>query len=125
MNWITKTIKKVAGHGSDISITMTEGNLGKQRITFILRNNCYAKLTKNEHVVIAISGTRVYFKEASPAEGFKLTCFNKSRSNCNFRVSTDIVPLSEKGVELGDYRLMFDPMVKLYYIDIAKKIKYE
>ena len=85
----------------------------------------FAKLTKNEHVVIAISGTRVYFKEASPAEGFKLTCFNKSRSNCNFRVSTDIVPLSEKGVELGDYRLMFDPMVKLYYIDIAKKIRYE
>ena len=125
MEWITKKYAKVTSGGSDVTISICKQDIGQSRVSVTFRNNVYAKITKNEYVAIAVSGARLYFREYSPAEGFKLTSYNKARTSCVFRIPESALDLSKTRISTGDYRLQYDPSMKMYYIDGNNRIKYE
>ena len=125
MEWITKKYSRVLNGGSDVSLSLSNPGINSGRVVIRFRNDVYLKITKNEFLKCGLQGTRLYFKETSPTEGFKLTSFNKNKSSCLTRISEELLPISDTKIELGDYKLQYDPNLKMYYIDGLNKIKYE
>ena len=124
MEWIVKQHARVLSGGSDVSINLVTADFKPSRVSITFRNNVYLKITKNNFLVCGLQGTRMYFKAAAPAEGFKLSTFNKDKSSCIIRVQERQLPISKNKIEIGDYKLEFDSNLKLYYIDAAHKITY-
>lgn len=119
--WLGKAYNKTAtGFGADVSVSQHLYKKGKDPRTVItFRNSCYAKVTKNMHLVFLPVGTRLYMREASPTEGFKLTSFSKDNSSCHTYTLSKVLPVEV--IEVGNYDLEYDKECGYYYIDIAHK----
>ena len=124
MEWIKKRVARVANNsGSDVTLSVTRYIGRDEHVVIKFRNHSYAKITKTNSMVLGISGTRLYFREALTTEGFTLTSFNKIKSTAHFKVSMSQLKLSSTKIELGDYNLQYDTSQKLYYIDVTNKLK--
>lgn len=124
LNWIKKTKIRVATKGyADVTINVSHDNGKNKDVTCItFRNNSHLKITKNEHIVIAIDGTRLYFKQDNPEDGYKLSCFSKERSTCHVKIDSKFVPVT-KGVETGSYYLQWDKYLGCHFIDVRNKVR--
>lgn len=108
LNFIVKKSHNVSN--KDVSITASKGTV---YITF--RNNADKQIGRTGFVSVAISGKRLYFKEADSSWGYKLRS-EKSRTS----VSTSIknIQLNEWATKhSGNYILEFDRTIALYYVD--------
>lgn len=70
-----------------------------------------AKVTRKDHMKIGISGDRIYFDEAQE-RGYKLS---KSGKNMYVRMP------GKKTDWAGDYKLVYDAEMKLWYIERRTK----
>ena len=123
MKWSTIQYARTNRSGIDIVLSSEHPGIGPGRVRFAFKNNAHLKITKNEHVVLANEGTRIYFKEGDPTEGFKVTSFNKTKTNCSIRICDEVVKAIGTRIPFGDYRLQYDTVLKLYYIDGLNRVK--
>ena len=110
LRFITK--KKVLPK-TDVSITI----VGKKEavVSIIVRNGKEKQITKTGYVSVAVSGDRLYFKEETEELGYKLT---SKASKTTFQTSIRDDDLVDYAItHSGDYYLMFDKKLKLFYID--------
>ncbi len=126
LNWLGKMRSHSRSDSKDCDVVLSvskEANAYKEGECTIIafKNRSYAKITQKEHMVIAVLGTRLYFKEASRAEGYKLSTFNKDRTACHMKVNPQVLKLTD--VEIGRYTLEWDKNVGCYYIDVANKLE--
>ena len=112
MEWFTKSRIRSRLQDCDVSVTLNKD--GHTAITF--KNGSYLKVTTTEHIIVGQEGTKLYFGGSDRYEGFKLTSFNRERTNCTFKVA-------KLRFEVGDYNLEFDKDQALYYIDSNRKLK--
>lgn len=88
---------------------------------FTFRNNCQMKICPTTSCVMyAVSGTRIYFKEADVNHGYKIGT-NKSDKSNNFYMSLkgskNRVALDFAREHMGEYDLTFDSSVGLWMIE--------
>lgn len=114
--WIKKTTNRNLSN-PDVSITINKNGKNRDQHCLRFRNNCFLRFSKNDFVEFAATGTRIYFRESNPKDGYKLT--SHSNGCCGFKT---IYNLSKF---LGDYELLWDSETKLNYIDLSKKIAYK
>lgn len=98
---------------ADVSISL----YGKKKMatSIILRNNVDRSISKTSFLVVAVSGDRLYFREATEEEGYKISCTSSKTSK-----TTSIVDdaLNEFALtHAGDYPLQYDKTLKLFYVD--------
>lgn len=111
--WIVKEKSGVTSN-ADVSLRVHKTN-GKDKTTFIFRNQSHEKITHTEYMNVGIdyAKKRVYF-----AEGMVTTAFKVQGANGKPRLVKIPAPLHE---HIGDYRLAYDPISQIYYIDLENK----
>ena len=122
MEWVVKTYAKVDNSvPCDVVITSVADR--EKRFTAIrFRRNSHKKITKNRHVIFAVDGTRLYFAEAEPIKGWKLSESGKyDKSVYYFKIDNKRLPIDK--VEQGCYNLELDEDRMLWFIDVTHKIK--
>ena len=123
LKWETKS--KIRGYEEgEVFIRKVNDDRSSTAITF--KQNSHLRITRTQHIVFAIDGTKLYFREASEFEGFKLCsgCSkNKPKKATSFtiKVHPTMLPLSK--IEAGAYNLELDKYLGLYYIDVQNKLK--
>ena len=121
--WVKKKIGKVAKGAADVIISQVNDYTKNATPTVIqFKNNSYLRITKNTYITFAVSGTRLYFKQEEPRDGYKLTGFNKDGTSATVKVHQDVLPINVN-VEVGSYNLEWDPVLGLHYVDILHKLK--
>ena len=111
ITWFDKQqTKRTSQTGPDISVAVNKKN-GKLSATVIaFRRNLENLITKTDYLKIGVSENRLYFMGADEKTGWKMVkkgCEQTARVACG-TVLQDFV---------GDYDLMFEPNLRLYYID--------
>ena len=105
----------------DVSIHSGNNKGDSTSANLVFRNACFHKISPNTgYVVYSVKGSRVYFKEASSREGFKLSKSHKVEENNRYMTfkSTMHPALNEWCLSNeGDYDLMWDKGYGLWYID--------
>ena len=122
LNWLGKC-RSYGGKKIDCDVILsTSYDSSKKKETSVIsfRNRSHAKITQKEHMVFAVLGTKLYFKEASVREGYKLTTFNKDKSSCHIKIDSRVVKITD--LEAGEYMLEWDKHVECYYVDINNKL---
>ena len=104
------------GNKADVTISMNKNGANKIQTHLRFRNNCFLRFTKNNYVVFAVTGARMYFKESNQKQGYQLTCKSKDGKSCSFKTGNDL------SNHIGDYELLWDSNAKLNYIDFNKKL---
>ena len=111
--------RNVAG---DVTITASGKTAsGIKQVYFNIRNKCFLKIGATGYAVFAVWNSRIYFKSVPAESGYKLT---KAREVMDTRYMT--CPATDEIHEFiknntGDYKLHFDPVYSLYYIDTDEK----
>lgn len=108
LEWVTKKHPQThKGNSADVVIWAVQCDTAKNGIAteVAFRNSCQYKITNNGFVVFAKENDRIYFKGSNEVEGFRLTYMN------TFKVYADLRKF------VGDYSLLFDESMSLYYID--------
>lgn len=116
-------VKKAKGHRgpSDMDLTISTSENGGGYTYFTVRNNMHEQISPETNCfVYAISGTRIYFKEASRADGYAFT----RNSASDRRYVSFGGTLHHKLYEFckdknGDYEIVYDAMYKLYFVETA------
>ena len=70
LNFITK--RKCRNGDFDITVKTL-----KTRILIVFRDGTHKKITKTEYMVLAVSDNRMYFKEETPVNGYKMCDYSK------------------------------------------------
>lgn len=114
--WMTKS-KGAANResASDITISSAKTKNDRKQTNLTFRNNCFLKIAAGDYIVLAVTKTRVYFKEATAKDGFKLS---KKYESASSRYVRTVLDLSEY---VGDYSLSYDGRLKAHYIDVTEK----
>ena len=105
--------KKKCTSNADVSISL----VGKKELatSIILRNNADRSISKTDYLVVAISGEKLYFKEAIAELGYKMSCHSSKMTKA---VSIKDDELNDFALtHSGDYKLQFDREKNLFYID--------
>jgi len=124
-NWVFKKLGK-GSSAPDCDVYIFRSGVGSKegsRIGIKFKKYSYNKITKNEYLVCAPVGTRLYFREGDSLNSFKLCNFRKDKSAGEIKMLERIMPITEYGIELGSYKLQFDRENNLYFIDVMNKIK--
>ena len=117
MEWIEKekSSNSHAERGVEVRVS-TVRSKPKKATSFTFYNNAHLKVTKNEYIVCAMLGNRIYFKESNDLKGYKLSGKKNLKTISKvFRVGL----LPEK--TNGCYLLEFDHKDGLYYVDLINK----
>ena len=114
IDWFSKKRNNNRGKTADITISKIKGNNNTERVNFIFRNKCEEKLTKTGYLQFGTIGKRIYFKEATREEGFKVTHSTKDGPN-KYIKSLDVSLFDF----IGDYELLKDETmyIGMYYIE--------
>ena len=107
--WMNKS-KKLRKPITSSTVTVSDVSRGTN---IILRNNCYAGISKTGYIKLAVKNNRMYFAEATAITGWKMS--QKQNS------STRYVQIGKKFKQfIGDYDLLWDDNCGYYYIEIQK-----
>ena len=119
-NFVRKTKGRRAPSNNDITIVTSENSGGTTYFTF--RNEVYDDISPNTGCfVYAVVGSRIYFKEASSADGYTFTTNNKKNDKryCSFsgKLHTPLYEFMKD--KNGDYDMVFDGRNELWFIDTS------
>lgn len=117
LNFITKKKNRTSTDDFDVSIKITNSKEERKRsyVQFAFRNNCAKVISETDYIVVAIEGTRLYFKGETKELGFKLTKSTKE-SNCFTRILDKDLTKWAKDKQ-GEYPLFFDKEHHLFYVE--------
>lgn len=124
LNWVESRGSCVRSD-SDVSVTVNIQDKKRDRnyIAFTFRNGTAQILSNTNYVQICAHKNRIFFRESSMKEGYKLTfnVKNSERSNTeasqlNRYLKVSINTDTYKAFE-GDYDLKYDDFLELYYIE--------
>ena len=123
LNWIGKTR---TGNQSafDVAFSFQKTNSGSQRIMIRFSASAVSiKFKGAEHLVFAISGTRVYFKEADSRYGYKLSKHNAgdNTSRTIALINDDLADFLHKHPHIMNTNLKFDATQELYFVDASDR----
>lgn len=116
MEWIVK--KHVRTRATMIKndiVVRTIGQHGIKKTTISFYNNSHLKISQSLYIVCALSGNRLYFKQESMQNGYKLSASGNN-------VKRFVMPQAGEQFGVGDYNLEFDVKMGLYYIDSYHKL---
>ena len=114
MKWITKRYISVRHYDCDVAVTITKDGAKKATcITFY--NNSEHKITSTEHLIYALTATRIYFKSADKRLGLKVYKRKPSEKSARFKIQRQLDSW------MGEYDLIFDNNEGCWYIDLGKK----
>ena len=123
MEWITKAKSYERDVYGDVRLSISTDNSRKDkvRIVFTFYKGIERKIIKNlPYIMVGVNGSRLYFAETQKHNGFKLVGSNDRQAKYISMVNTHL----KMGVkDVGFYNLNFDAEKRLYYIDLAQKIK--
>lgn len=124
LNFITKKKNRTGKDDLDVSIKITNSKEERKRncVQFAFRNNCVKAISDTGFVVVAIEGTRLYFKGETKELGFKLTKSTKE-SNRFTRISDENLMKWVKDRQ-GEYPLLFDKDHHLFFIETKEAKKW-
>ena len=106
--------------GTDTSIFVSiSKKSNKARLTFY--NEWAQAISKSGYIVIAVSGNRMYFKEADETEGWFMSKTNYKNTKVASVQNQNIYNWIEDG-GIGSYEFRFDDELELHYIE---KMKFE
>lgn len=122
LNFITKKKNRTSTNDLDVSIKITNSKEERRRscVQFAFRNNCARAISETDYIVVAIEGTRLYFKGETKELGFKLTKSTKE-TNRFTRIKDDHLTKWAKDKQ-GEYPLLFDKEHHLFFIE-TKEVK--
>lgn len=117
MQWTVKEKRRIISR-EDISISVQNKIRGKQGddgkvVCFTFRNDCPELFTDSGYVQFCVYKNRVFFRQASNDDGYKIT--NASKTSKNRYVKIPGVDLFKDFV--GDYELKYDSFLELYYVE--------
>ena len=113
LNFIAKRARNISD--KDISITATNYRSERNSFYIVFRNNSDKQIGHTGFISVAMSGERLYFKEADETFGYKVRK-NNSKSSVMTRIKhTDLYEWAV--THSGDYMLKFDRTIALYYVD--------
>lgn len=121
-NFVTKKTGRRAPSSKDVTIVATEQNGGT--VYFSFRNGVHEDISPNTGCfVYAVVGSRIYFKEASSADGFAFTntTTNKkvNKRYASFGGKTHHALYEFCKDKIGDYDMVFDGRHELWFIDTS------
>lgn len=124
LNFITKKRNVTSTNDLDVSIKITNPKEKRKReyVQFAFRNNCAKAISETDYIVVAIEGTRLYFKGETKELGFKLTKSTKE-SNRFTRISDKDLTKWAKD-KRGEYHLFFDREHHLFYVETKEAKKW-
>lgn len=93
----------------------------KNKARFTFYNEWAQAISKSGYIVIAVSGNRMYFKEADETEGWFLSKTNYKNTRVASVQNQNIYNWIEDG-GIGSYEFRFDDELELHYIE---KMKFE
>ena len=98
---------------ADITLTVLNGNKGKNRVNIYFRNN--TKIHFPDGVIFGIYKNRIVF-EKSNTQGYKIATNNNNRSDYGCVSATVSDPDKYKDW-IGDYTLKWDSFYEFWYIE--------
>lgn len=126
--YITKARRSQIANSTEVSVSYnkTNGKNNPSDFRFSFSESIKSKVLRNiEYLVVAYDSDcpdRIWFKEDTEEHGFKLYRGNgKGRYVFTPSGLANIVDIPTSFV--GDYELLFDPIIKMWYIDRNEKIK--
>ena len=122
LNFITKKRTRTGTNDLDISIKVVTARNKGNYVQFAFRNNCAKAISDTGFVVVAIEGTRLYFKSETKELGFKLTKSTKA-TNQFTRIKDDNLAKWVKDRQ-GEYPLLFDKEHHLFFIETQEAKKW-
>lgn len=119
LEFIGKKKTYTHGAGADVSLTVACKGAAKQQLSFVFRNGCAKKITPvTGYYVIAISGARLYFKEADNKTGYKITQ-GRTKNDYSTMINEKLLPWAR--IHEGDFALQFDNAAGLYFIEDSRQ----
>lgn len=125
IDWVANAHSNPGHYNSDKDISVRRihtngkksGNGGYQ---FTFRNNVGSKF--GQYLQTGLLGSRIYFKNSAMSDGFKVSTQERSNNRIHGYMR---VPRKDKTEVyddfVGDYDLLYDPVVELYYIQKEDK----
>jgi hypothetical protein len=114
--WLGKEKHRCTSSVCDVTISKNKDAKGRKRSSIRFRNSCFLRITKNNYVVIAMTGARIYFKQSNPTEGYSLSMASSDGKSKTIKMTRDL------SKHIGDYELFWDSEHELNYIDLNKKL---
>lgn len=118
LNWVKKQ-----GTGGKPMLTDVRFNIDKQervQITFSA-SAVNIKFNAAKHLVFAISGSRVYFKEEDSKYGYTVSRPDNTRAGLLQVTSKDLVDFLHKNSHFREANLRYDSQMGLYFVDASKR----
>lgn len=124
LNFITKKRTRTSEDDLDVSIKVTNSKEERKRdsVQFTFRNNCFRAISETGFVVVAIEGTRLYFKGETKELGFKLTKSTKETNRFTRIKDIDLTKWVKD--RQGEYPLLFDKEHHLFFIETKEAKKW-
>lgn len=121
LNFITKKRTRTSENDLDVSIKITNSKEERKRnyVQFAFRNNCAKAISETGYIVVAIEGTRLYFKGEAKELGFKLTKSTKESNRFTRILDEDLTKWAKE--KQGEYPLSFDREHHLFFIETKEK----
>ncbi len=121
-SWFTKSSTR-SNPLADVCIRVNKNGGGRYTVVFQFDEATAKKLTSNsEYLIFAYDeeNMRVYFKEATAIDGFKVGKTNPNSPSR--RMGATVINFEMWMKFIGDYSLLYDKTEKLSYIDLTKRI---
>lgn len=124
LNFITKKRTRTSENDLDVSIKITNSKEERKRnyVQFAFRNNCAKAISETDYIVVAIEGTRLYFKGETKELGFKLTKSTKESNRFTRILDKDLTKWAKD--KQGEYPLLFDKEHHLFFIETKETKKW-
>ena len=119
LNWITKEKGGFNPMVKDVRFGFLKGE-GRVSIS-IAPAAIASKLNGTEYIVFAISGNRIYFKEADSHTGYKLSRTTGQKSGTAQLKSKELADFLHKNVHIWDSNFRYDSTMGLYFVDASKR----
>jgi len=108
--------RRKSGKDTSIFVSISKKS-NKARLTFY--NKWAQAISKSGYIVIAVSGNRMYFKEADETEGWSLSKTNYENTKVISAQNEKIYKWIENS-GIGSYQFKHDDELDLYYIEKMK-----
>lgn len=124
LNFITKKKNRTGKNDLDVSVKITNSKEERKRnyVQFAFRNNCFRAISETGFIVVAIEGTRLYFKGETKELGFKLTKSTKEANRFTRILDEDLTNWVKD--RQGEYPLLFDKEHHLFFIETKEAKKW-
>lgn len=124
LNFITKRKVRASVNDLDVSIKVLTRKEPRRAasLQFIFRNNSFRAISETGYIVVAIEGTRLYFKGETKEFGFKLSQHSKE-TNRYCRIQ-DMSLTDWAQYKQGEYPLRFDREHHLFFIETKEAKKW-